>query len=253
VREQFIATQQEAAQAVVFQANSVYCAAIFLGALVIAVATYFEIRTIYVLVITYGQTCDKPLWLWLCVHSVLSILRELLNQPAKSILLAFHAVWTVYGYAWFMKVNTCKDTAPELYFWTQVILLVAAVILLATTLLPLAVYLTIMMLVFLVSMGLINNRKAARPGTLDRLEVVEYRADIFAPIDDPNDPRPAPECPCCFECFDANEVIVKTPCQHYFHRRCLESWLKLAKTCPLCRNDIEEDVWARPRPEVTDP
>jgi hypothetical protein len=34
------------------------------------------------------------------------------------------------------------------------------------------------------------------------------------------------------------EVIVQTPCQHIFHKRCCHEWLQLARTCPVCRTDI---------------
>lgn len=31
-----------------------------------------------------------------------------------------------------------------------------------------------------------------------------------------------------------------TPCGHYFHTACLESWLNQKKECPCCRKEIEE-------------
>jgi hypothetical protein len=132
-------------------------------------------------------------------------------------------------------------------------LLVAAVILLATTLLPMAVYITIMMLVFLVNIGLISNQKAARTGTLERLEVVEYNSDVFAPPDAVDDPRPAPDCCCCTEAFCVTKPIVVTPCRHYYHKECIGDWLKLARTCPLCRSDLDDTVWTQPDAQQTNP
>ncbi len=31
-----------------------------------------------------------------------------------------------------------------------------------------------------------------------------------------------------------------TPCRHFFHTPCLESWFKQKKECPSCRQDIDE-------------
>jgi len=38
--------------------------------------------------------------------------------------------------------------------------------------------------------------------------------------------------------FVTGEVIVATECQHVFHKRCCEEWLRQARTCPVCRMDI---------------
>ncbi|KAL2311947.1 CTD-binding SR-like protein rA9 [Schizosaccharomyces pombe] len=32
--------------------------------------------------------------------------------------------------------------------------------------------------------------------------------------------------------------IAKIPCGHYFHNHCLESWCRVANTCPLCRTEF---------------
>jgi len=33
-------------------------------------------------------------------------------------------------------------------------------------------------------------------------------------------------------------LVVKTPCQHYFHRTCLNDWVTKAGTCPECRTKM---------------
>jgi len=34
-----------------------------------------------------------------------------------------------------------------------------------------------------------------------------------------------------------NKPFMITPCNHYFHASCLESWLKHKRECPTCRNE----------------
>ena len=43
----------------------------------------------------------------------------------------------------------------------------------------------------------------------------------------------------CF-CQEDNvdDVIIKTNCGHYFHAKCLASWLVNQNTCPMCREKI---------------
>jgi hypothetical protein len=70
---------------------------------------------------------------------------------------------------------------------------------------------------------------SAPPGCVDRLRVVtlnEFPAQYPA------------ECCICMEHFTPNELIVATECNHVFHKQCCASWLRQARTCPVCRMDI---------------
>ena len=40
--------------------------------------------------------------------------------------------------------------------------------------------------------------------------------------------------------YKDGEVIVATPCEHVFHKRCLREWFQLSRTCPVCRTDVPE-------------
>jgi len=140
------------------EVNTVYYTTMLLGFTVIAIATFFEVKSVYVLVITYGEPCDRPLWYWLCGHIILGMLRELSWQPLKGVLLFVHVVWTFYGFLWFSKAESCRSSSPVLYNWVQIVLMIASIFLAATTLLPLTFYLTVMVLVLLVNhVGLRQN------------------------------------------------------------------------------------------------
>ena len=39
-----------------------------------------------------------------------------------------------------------------------------------------------------------------------------------------------------------NKPYMSTPCNHVFHRDCLERWLYLKKECPNCRNDLSNFI-----------
>ncbi|XP_037886210.1 RING-H2 finger protein ATL70-like [Glossina fuscipes] len=42
-------------------------------------------------------------------------------------------------------------------------------------------------------------------------------------------------CAVCLNDFQLNEIIRKLPCAHDFHSDCVDKWIKLHQTCPMCR------------------
>ncbi|BFF90650.1 E3 ubiquitin-protein ligase RZF1-like [Drosophila madeirensis] len=47
------------------------------------------------------------------------------------------------------------------------------------------------------------------------------------------------ECSVCKESLQADEILKSMPCKHEFHKHCLIRWLKEARTCPLCRCNLQ--------------
>ncbi|KAI8619116.1 hypothetical protein BC830DRAFT_1105716 [Chytriomyces sp. MP71] len=55
-----------------------------------------------------------------------------------------------------------------------------------------------------------------------------------------------PSCPVCLEDFKELEVLRELPCQHLFHRRCIDAWLTRSNLCPTCRNNSLRNVTPGP-------
>ncbi|GKD61367.1 E3 ubiquitin protein ligase RING1-like protein [Tanacetum coccineum] len=54
--------------------------------------------------------------------------------------------------------------------------------------------------------------------------------------------RTGTECVICMEDWGVGDVVKEMPCQHKFHGGCVEKWLKIHATCPVCRcKMVEED------------
>lgn len=51
-------------------------------------------------------------------------------------------------------------------------------------------------------------------------------------------------CSVCLEKFDCETVYRIKSCNHVFHESCLRDHILQAQTCPLCRRDLSNDVWA---------
>lgn len=50
--------------------------------------------------------------------------------------------------------------------------------------------------------------------------------------------EPDTECSICITNIDDNDEIMKTPCNHFFHKECLTRWMEENMVCPLCRNSL---------------
>lgn len=49
-------------------------------------------------------------------------------------------------------------------------------------------------------------------------------------------------CPICLSEYQSKETLRTIPkCNHYFHANCVDNWLRLNATCPLCRNPQDRD------------
>lgn len=49
------------------------------------------------------------------------------------------------------------------------------------------------------------------------------------------------ECVICMEDWGVGDVVKEMPCQHKFHGGCVEKWLKIHATCPVCRCKMMEE------------
>ncbi|XP_051829072.1 RING finger protein 215 isoform X2 [Antechinus flavipes] len=51
-------------------------------------------------------------------------------------------------------------------------------------------------------------------------------------------------CAICLDPFHRNQCLRVLPCLHEFHRECVDPWLLLQQTCPLCKHNILGSSWA---------
>ncbi|KMZ74516.1 E3 ubiquitin-protein ligase, ATL family [Zostera marina] len=60
-------------------------------------------------------------------------------------------------------------------------------------------------------------------------------------------------CSICVMDFENTELLRLLPkCEHAFHSLCIEEWLKICMTCPICRSLIEDtDVNLIPYMNIT--
>jgi len=50
------------------------------------------------------------------------------------------------------------------------------------------------------------------------------------------------DCPICINKIESNEYIRKLKCNHLFHKKCVDNWLKKNienASCPMCRSKVD--------------
>jgi len=50
------------------------------------------------------------------------------------------------------------------------------------------------------------------------------------------------QCSICIEAFEASDEVRKLPCGHYFHRACIDEWLRKSMACPMCNADVAKSL-----------
>ena len=52
------------------------------------------------------------------------------------------------------------------------------------------------------------------------------------------------KCTICFRNIKSSKILLnekfvtKCKCKYYYHERCIKTWMKIKKTCPICRKTI---------------
>ncbi|KAL3499224.1 hypothetical protein ACH5RR_038317 [Cinchona calisaya] len=89
------------------------------------------------------------------------------------------------------------------------------------------------------STAVMNQPPSVTVAGLDAPTIESYPKTILGEsrrLPKPNDNT----CPICLSEYQSKETLRSIPeCNHYFHASCLDEWLKLNGTCPLCRNSPE--------------
>ncbi|CAN1169152.1 E3 ubiquitin-protein ligase At4g11680 [Linum perenne] len=49
-------------------------------------------------------------------------------------------------------------------------------------------------------------------------------------------------CCICLGKYANNDELRELPCVHFFHKDCVDKWLKINASCPLCKSDVGESV-----------
>lgn len=49
-------------------------------------------------------------------------------------------------------------------------------------------------------------------------------------------------CCICLSKYVHNDELRELPCSHFFHKECVDKWLNINATCPLCKAEVGETI-----------
>lgn len=239
-RERFRTSQQEAARNLFYQYSCCICVCVLLIIVWALIGLYMYVWGWITWIYYHEIPCDQPLAGWLLAQLIWPLIQTCAERipGLRAISKTVPYVIVIVGAVLFFNVKTCPHTNPELYILVYYYLLFLGISY------ALGFFIScflIGLIIYGMMHGWFDQANGADPETIKKIQTVTYDPSLFAEEGRTDDDRPSSECCCCQEQFGADKPIKRTSCQHYFHEECLEKWLKLAKTCPICRLDLDAE------------
>jgi len=216
------------------------------------------------LVVTRNQQCDQPLQIWIYTRMaynfcMLPIYKRRLNRIPETPgedrfigwlkLLSF--ICFMFGQTWVFDSETCQATSPFLYGWSLTIMLAYYAAMLAPLLLLLGICLCLPCVLLI--LRYLTPDPGASDEQINELPVIEFDPTTYKLTPEQlergetpqytDDNRPS--CAICMEEYVLHDKLRRMVCEHDFHVECLDRWLRVNNSCPLCRRSArgeEEDV-----------
>jgi len=198
------------------------------------------------------NVCDKPLHLWCLVYAVQILVGMTLrcgtfwqgpqgcmsrcNQLIKNGLELLGFYWFILGNMWTFKSETCAVMAPEVYRLTIGLIVINYIMIclpfvLVICMLPLLCF----SLPFVLDMlQLVGPQRGIPTDEINTLPSVRYKPGMFKFEDS--------TCSICLNNYEDENELRILPCdregRRHFHRPCIDNWLTINASCPVCRAPI---------------
>ena len=193
---------------------------------------YFINKNIYVDIVSYREWYNNQ-----------SVLRYEFKLFINMFLYLFGMVISIYGYA-----TRIFFTLP-IYYTIQLIIISVVVYIIVI------IFLGMIILVYCFDCGHILSYRATNRINTNQPIVNNY-VNVNINLSSPSVPLPSVPLPIqnlsleiinlstdtlCSICLDednTHQTWVKLPCQHKYHKLCIEKWLRVNLSCPMCRQEV---------------
>ncbi|KNA21048.1 hypothetical protein SOVF_046370, partial [Spinacia oleracea] len=179
----------------------------------------------------------------------------------KMALDCFFAVWFVVGNVWIFGAHSSPSVAPKLYRLCIVFLTFSCIGYALPFLLCATIFCCLPCIISV--MGIredLSKPRGASTETIDALPTYKFKSRKNGSIDDElclkaskggiladgtqNEHAISGEdalCCICLASYMENDDIRELPCSHLFHAECVDKWLIINASCPLCKLEIGEE------------
>lgn len=197
---------------------------------------------------------------------------KVLMEYLKMALDCFFAVWFVVGNVWIFGGHSSSTEAPNLYRLCIVFLAFSCIgyampfILCATICCCLPCIISVL--------GFreeLNQSRGATPESINSLPTYKFKIKKTRVGNDRETNSGSNEgivaagtekervisgedavCCICLSKYANNDELRELPCSHFFHKECVDKWLKINALCPLCKGEVGENILSTISGENTD-
>ena len=206
------------------------------------------VSSIVMLYYYWHQTCNKMIAIWIAAYSgrlvvylPINLYRFSLGERStmpyidafSGLVSLFSFCWWITGQVWFFGPNDCMVNSKPLYIYAMILLLGNYALAIFAILLVIAIIFCIPQTWLLAILSSFGEKRGASSKDLNSVPVVFYSSANYTG-DKGNDSS----CAICMVDYIDNDPLRVLPCNHRFHKACIDQWLNINKTCPYCRHDI---------------
>mmetsp|Transcript_3309 Transcript_3309/g.9735 ORF Transcript_3309/g.9735 Transcript_3309/m.9735 type:complete len:332 (-) Transcript_3309:49-1044(-) len=175
---------------------------------------------------------------------------RVLATNARNSLDALALIWFVVGNMWLLggTDDACADAGRSAIYATDVAMLavqyaqICLPCLFALAMVPVFCFCLPCVIRLLASLHDPQRGRGAAPRDVERLPTVPYTEGLDLLKGE------EPCCPVCICDYEEGDALRVLPCGHAFHAPCVDQWLGVNATCPLCRKSIYLDDPEDPPP-----
>jgi hypothetical protein len=193
----------------------------------------------------------------------------------KYLLDVLGTAWFMAGNLWFYTASTCSVQIPPVYYMTMIVLALTYFLLSLPILFCIAVIFCFPFVIWAMRWLRVGNFASDQDshgldeGILNQIPVYFFRkapeepninsdAQVLQvenrePIELSNSPQSTEQIPkniltlsseegkciICLGDYEVDEQLKVLPCHHHFHKSCIDEWLHIQKTCPLCVQEVQ--------------
>lgn len=187
-----------------------------------------------VLYLTRNQTVEEPLKLFLSGYVIFCGLKAIAfftknrtffhinripeyedNNDASvlsNLIEGFTVFWYLLGFHWVQQCEECSTKNPLLYYTCITWLTLGFVMFIA----PLVAIVLLLVIITYVK---------------PKLREITYNQESDIPNGNIR-------CVICYENYREGTVVKFLPCDHHFHRECIDEWFHVRDSCPLCKKSV---------------
>lgn len=202
-----------------------------------------------------GNLLSLPLLYWRYRHSNISHVSDLEHQlnteesrsshlmnKSRTLLELFFAIWFVMGNVWIFDARFGSlDRAPKLHVLCLILLAWNAI----SYSFPFLLFMLLCCCVPFISnmlgynMNLASADKGAYDDQISKLPHWQFKR--VEPMNETlSENSVSQECCICLAKYKEREEVRQLPCSHLFHLRCVDQWLRIISSCPLCKQELEK-------------